>query len=155
MATRRADRQARAAWLAAGLWLGGAFGVAAQELPAHERRNAFYAELGGSGLMTANYERDLSRNASLRVGGGAVPMVGALDIVVMPSLSLGTRRHRFGAGVGIVAVRYEDGRFDALPTAEAAYQFRNDVGFVFRAALAWLPGGALSVLPGVSVGWSF
>ena len=150
----RRIRHALTISLAAGLWLGGAFGAAAQEVAVPWTQNTFYAELGGSGFATVNYERALSRNASLRVGGGVVPLLGRA-FVAMPSLALGSRRHRFAAGVGLLAVRNEAGHSEVELTADVAYRFQTSSGFVFRATLASHQGEGLMVVPGVSAGWSF
>lgn len=147
-------RHALTTALAAGLWLGGAFGAAAQEGTAPWTQNVFSAELGGSGFATVNYERVLAKSLSLRVGGGVVPLIGP-DVVVMPSLALGSRRHRFGAGVGLLAVWCPAGESEAKLTAEVAYRFQTSSGFVLRATLASHEGDGSMVVPGVSLGWSF
>ncbi len=151
----RRIRHALTTSLAAGLWLGGAFGAAAQEAAVPRTQNTFYAQLGGSGFATVNYERVLSRNASLRVGGGVVPLIGP-DFIVMPSLAFGSQRHRFSAGAGLLAVSSaESGDSGVFLTGEMAYRFQTSSGFVLRATLASHEGDGLMVVPGVGVGWSF
>ena len=151
-------RHATAILLAAGVWLGGALGVAAQEAPLPEKRNAVYAELGGCGFATLNYERALSQNAGLRVGGGVIPLIGA-DLVVMPSLAFGSRRHRFSAGVGVLMAWTETGS-GIEPAGEIAYRLQRSSGFTFRASVGVLRGvgdlgSGVVAVPGISFGWNF
>jgi hypothetical protein len=129
---------------------------AAQETPLPERRNDLYAEIGGLGFATVNYERQLARNAGLRVAGG---VLFDPEFVVMPTLTFGGRRHRFSAGVGLLAV-WTDGAPEVEPTGQIAYRRQGDSGFVFRASVGVLRGvgdlvPGVVFMPGISVGWSF
>lgn len=152
---RTRTTQVRALVLAAGLSVGGACGAAAQEQLPGDRPNAVYAELGGSGLATINFERALSRNASVRVGGGVAPLVG-VDLLLMPSLAFGGRRHRCSAGLGLLAIWDEAGNTQTSLSGEIAYRFQATSGLVFRASVASLKvTDRPSVVPGVGLGWSF
>lgn len=115
----------------------------------------------GAGLLTVNYERELGANVALRVGGGAVPLIG-YDVVLMAGLGLARGHHRFSGGAGPVLVWYADGPSrEVFPTVEMAYRFQKSSGVVFRAALAYtIPNDGerldkRNVVPGFSVGWSF
>jgi hypothetical protein len=123
---------------------------------AADGRHIVYSELGGNTLLGVNYERLLSRYASLRVGVGLVPVNegGAMTAVCMPNLLLGSARHKFEAGVGAIVVRDTAGSY-ARPAAAAGYRFTAPGGFFVRSAVAAELDGKLWLTPALSFGKAF
>ncbi|HSB61766.1 MAG TPA: hypothetical protein VLI67_08595 [Vicinamibacteria bacterium] len=145
----------RAALTGPCLLLAGA-SLARGEGPPLPRSNAAYVEAGGSTILGANYERLLSGHASIRVGVGVVPVVGAVPAVCMPNLLVGSDRRQLELGLGVLVVWEADGRSYARPTAAAGYRYTAPGGLLFRAGVgvAFFDGRTW-VTPGVSLGRRF
>jgi hypothetical protein len=151
--------------------------------PPREARNAFYAELGGSGAVySLNYERFFGEDTSLRAGFGYVSLEGAeidggtvtakISLLTIPVtvsyLGIGAGNHRLELGGGAVIAKItgeaRDGSAEAfgsangvVGTAIAGYRYvRPQGGFTFRAAFTPLFGdGGFQPWAGVMFGIGF
>lgn len=87
-----------------------AFGQSPVAGEALEAKSSFFVELGGSGgLYSFNYDRRLSKRASLRLGFTAMPFfVNLTGGPLMLNYLVGGRGHYLEAGAGVLYLCVED-----------------------------------------------
>lgn len=109
-----------------------------------------------AGILTVNYSRILYGNKTIfAVGGGLsfAPVAfadGSVGLIAEGSILKGSTKHFFEPGV----LLYADSNIIA-PMVRAGYRYQDPGGFLFRAGilLAYMDG--FSVLPALSIGYSF
>lgn len=122
-----------------------------------EAKHAIYIELpGNGGFISANYERFLTQNLSLRVGIGSFLGLGEVTFPVMVNYCIG-QEYIFEIGGGLIHV--PDGKWEGIvPTATIGYRYQEiNGGTVFR--IGFTPfineSGEIFFWGGLSLGYAF
>jgi hypothetical protein len=146
--------------LLTGTMLGWSASVSAQASPRPERRG--YVELlGAGGLFSVNFERDMTRDVGIRLGGGAVPIPGPRYLVGLAGLTWRVgedlRALHVGAGLGLGGPGLWANEKNVYAYGSLAFNFqaRSPGGFM-RVAFTpllihdrWIPSF------GLGMGWAF
>ena len=121
-----------------------------------EAKNVLYIEfLGNGGFISANYERFLTQNLSLRIGMGSLFGLVTVTFPVMVNYCFG-KEYRFEIGGGLLHV--PEGKWDGtVPTATLGYRYQDITGgTVFRISFTPLinESGEIFFWGGLSFGYA-
>lgn len=115
-----------------------------------QRPNLVGVELGGRGLLTMNYERYLSNQYGVGIGGMVFGGAGGVILLYASTVPVGNTHSLYlSGGVGYMWDSYEEA---AGPVLSVGYQMQSTGGFFLRLSMNTV--GLLPV-PGIALGGSF